>query len=127
MKVQTNYSKLLIKWLEIQILFAKLKNLLKLWLNVEIGSTDITTITSPQLVNKQLKMQTKTDLLTKNLLFTDPWPTWSGSKHFDEIEFTFGHPLKNPRNYSANEIKMARDIITYWTNFVKNGYVLLCN
>ena len=51
----------------------------------------------------------------------DPWPTWSGSKHGDELEFTFGVPLKTPKLYSAQEIKFARDIITYWTNFVKNG------
>ena len=51
----------------------------------------------------------------------DPWPTWSGAKHGDELEFTFAIPMKNPENYSAKEIKFARDIITYWTNFVKNG------
>jgi len=51
----------------------------------------------------------------------DPWPTWSGSKHGDEIEFSFGLPLKSPELYSAQEIKFSRDIITYWTNFAKNG------
>ena len=38
----------------------------------------------------------------------DPWPTWSGSKHGDEIEFTFGVPLKMPKLYSAQEIKFSR-------------------
>ena len=51
----------------------------------------------------------------------DAWPTWSGSKHGDEIEFTFGLPLQEPKQYSAAEIKFSRDILTYWTNFVKNG------
>lgn len=51
----------------------------------------------------------------------DPWPTWSGSKHGDEIEFAFGIPLQYPKQYSASEIKLARDMMTYWTNFVKNG------
>ena len=51
----------------------------------------------------------------------DPWPTWSGAKHGDELEFTFALPMRNPELYSAKEIKFARDIITYWTNFVKNG------
>ena len=51
----------------------------------------------------------------------DPWPTWSGAKHGDELEFTFALPMRNPQLYSAKEIKFARDIITYWTNFVKNG------
>merc|ERR1711879_851662 len=46
---------------------------------------------------------------------------WSGAKHGDELEFTFAIPMKTPENYSAKEIKFARDIITYWTNFVKNG------
>ena len=55
------------------------------------------------------------------IFFIDPWPTWSGSKHGDELEFTFGLPLKKPKEYSAQEIKFTRDIITYWTNFVKNG------
>merc|ERR1711971_397126 len=51
----------------------------------------------------------------------DTWPTWSGSKHGDELEFTFGVPLRSPKLYSAQEIKFSRDIITYWTNFAKNG------
>ena len=38
----------------------------------------------------------------------DPWPTWSGSKHGDEIEYTFGVPLKMPKLYSAQEIKFSR-------------------
>ena len=38
----------------------------------------------------------------------DPWPTWSGSKHGDETEFTFGLPLKSPELYSAKEIKFSR-------------------
>ena len=51
----------------------------------------------------------------------DAWPTWTGSKHGDEIEMTFGAPLQNPRNYKSNEIKFSRDIITYWLNFIQNG------
>ena len=38
----------------------------------------------------------------------DPWPTWSGSKHGDELEFTFGVPLQSPKLYSAQEIKFSR-------------------
>ena len=51
----------------------------------------------------------------------DAWPTWTGSKHGDEIEMTFGVPLQNPRNYKSNEIKFSQDIITYWLNFIQNG------
>ena len=38
----------------------------------------------------------------------DAWPTWSGSKHGDELEFTFGVPLRSPKLYSAQEIKFSR-------------------
>jgi acetylcholinesterase len=55
----------------------------------------------------------------------DPWPKWSGVKHGDELEFTFGTPLRNPHLYNANEIKLARDIIIYWTNFAKTGLVFM--
>ena len=35
--------------------------------------------------------------------------------------FTDQIPLQNPKQYSAAEIKFSRDIVTYWTNFAKNG------
>ncbi len=53
----------------------------------------------------------------------DPWPKYTGVKHGDELEFTFGTPL-NPdvsTGYRADEVGLARDIVTYWTNFVKTG------
>lgn len=52
---------------------------------------------------------------------TDPWPEYSGVKHGDEIEFTFGHPLTMPKKYSIAEVSFAHDVVTYWTNFVKGG------
>lgn len=51
----------------------------------------------------------------------DAWPSWSGVKHGDELEFTFGHPLIDSKKYNGKEIGLAREILTYWTNFVKNG------
>ena len=51
----------------------------------------------------------------------NPWPAWSGSKHGDEIEFTFGVPSQNPKPYTASEIEFSKDLITYWTNFAKTG------
>ena len=60
LKAQTNFSKLLTKWLEILILFAKWKNLLKSWLNVEIGFIDITIITSLLLVKQTAENVNKT-------------------------------------------------------------------
>ena len=55
----------------------------------------------------------------------DEWPKWSGVKHGDELEFSFGIPLANPKQYDVDEIGLARDILTYWINFVKNGSVKL--
>ena len=52
----------------------------------------------------------------------DPWPKYSGTKHGDELEFTFGHPLSAPEKYTVSELKLATEIVTYWTNFVKAGY-----
>ncbi len=49
------------------------------------------------------------------------WPDWAGVKHGDEIEFTFGLPLANPKDYEAKEVALATDVVTYWTNFVKTG------
>ena len=51
----------------------------------------------------------------------DAWPTWAGSKHGDELEYTFGTPIRHSRNYTFDEVKLSNDIITYWTNFVKTG------
>lgn len=51
----------------------------------------------------------------------DSFPSWSGSKHGDEIEFTFGGPVNFPEKYESNEIKLSNDIVSYWLNFIKYG------
>ncbi len=51
----------------------------------------------------------------------DPWPSWVGVRHGDEIEFSFGHPLTDPKAYDVEEVSLAFDIITYWANFIRNG------
>jgi carboxylesterase type B len=51
----------------------------------------------------------------------DPWPSWSGVKHGDEIDFTFGLPLNDPGEFMADELDLATDVVTYWTNFAKTG------
>lgn len=51
----------------------------------------------------------------------DPWPTWSGSKHGDEIEMVFGVPLQTHKIYKSKQIKFSHDIINYWINFVQTG------
>ncbi len=52
---------------------------------------------------------------------SNPWPTWMGVLHGDEIVFTFGEPLKPGLNYSKEEILLSREVMTYWTNFAKTG------
>jgi acetylcholinesterase len=50
-----------------------------------------------------------------------PWPKYTGVKHGDEIELSFGLPLINPEMYETDEVRLAHDIVTYWTNFIKTG------
>jgi hypothetical protein len=35
---------------------------------------------------------------------TNPWPTWSGVLHGDEIAFIFGEPLNRSKNYDQVSI-----------------------
>ena len=37
----------------------------------------------------------------------DPWPEWSGVKHGDELEFTFGIPIGN-KDYTIEERNFAK-------------------
>ena len=58
----------------------------------------------------------------------DPWPSYSGVKHGDELEFLFGVPLRQSldHDYSDGEITLSEDIVNYWTTFASRGYVFLC-
>lgn len=49
------------------------------------------------------------------------WPDWMGVMHGDEIFFMFGEPLKNSKNYSHLEKRLARRMMKYWANFAKTG------
>lgn len=51
----------------------------------------------------------------------NPWPAWSGVKHGDELEFTFGLPLTDRDSYPRKEIRFTRDVVKYWTKFVRRG------
>ena len=59
------------------------------------------------------------------------YPKWYGVIHGDQIPFIFGIPLKkeNINIFSAEQRHLSKQIITYWTNFVKfgdpNGNLLL--
>lgn len=51
----------------------------------------------------------------------NPWPSWMGVLHGDEIFLVFGEPIKYRANFTNNERQLAQQMITYWTNFAKTG------
>jgi len=51
----------------------------------------------------------------------NPWPTWTGVLHGDEIAFIFGDPLNKSRNYDQAEIRLSKRMMGYWANFAKTG------
>lgn len=57
----------------------------------------------------------------------NPWPSWTGVMHGDEISYIFGEPLDSKKNYQANEIELSRRMMRYWANFAKTGWVQLFN
>ncbi len=53
---------------------------------------------------------------------SNPWPSWMGVLHGDEIIFTFGDALKKGYlNYTKGEKALSIKIMQYWTNFAKTG------
>ncbi len=52
---------------------------------------------------------------------TNPWPTWSGVLHADEISFIFGEPLNRSKLYDQAEIALSKRMMAYWANFAKTG------
>ena len=52
---------------------------------------------------------------------TNPWPTWAGVLHGDEIAFIFGEPLNKSKNYDQSEIALSKRMMSYWANFAKTG------
>jgi len=60
---------------------------------------------------------------------SNPWPSWMGVMHGDEILFVFGHVLRDssvrtgpwPIAYTPGEKELSRRMMAYWTNFVKTG------
>ena len=51
----------------------------------------------------------------------NPWPSWTGVLHGDEIAFVFGEPLNQALGYTQLERQLAKDMMTYWANFAKTG------
>ena len=55
-----------------------------------------------------------------------PWPSWSGDAlHGFEIDHVFGVPYSthNDVRYERSEFVLSEQMMTYWTNFAKTGYV----
>uniref|UniRef100_A0A1B6MCT5 Carboxylic ester hydrolase n=1 Tax=Graphocephala atropunctata TaxID=36148 RepID=A0A1B6MCT5_9HEMI len=51
----------------------------------------------------------------------NPWPSWTGVMHADEINYIFGEPLNPALNYQPQEIELSRRMMRYWANFAKTG------
>ena len=49
-------------------------------------------------------------------------PEWEGIFHGADIFYVFGFALFVPENVTTpGEVKVTKDIITFWTNFAKTG------
>ncbi|KAJ2943978.1 hypothetical protein O0L34_g8300 [Tuta absoluta] len=51
----------------------------------------------------------------------NPWPSWTGVLHADEINYVFGEPLNPGKNYSPEEVEFSKRIMRYWSNFARTG------
>nr|CAD7426421.1 unnamed protein product [Timema monikensis] len=51
----------------------------------------------------------------------NPWPSWTGVMHADEINYVFGEPLNPGMNYLPQEVELSRRMMKYWANFAKTG------
>ncbi|XP_015791293.1 acetylcholinesterase isoform X1 [Tetranychus urticae] len=50
-----------------------------------------------------------------------PWPNWMGVLHFDEVQFIFGVPLRQPHLYQSEEVEFSKRLMKTWVSFAKNG------
>ena len=46
-----------------------------------------------------------------------------GVPHASEIEYVFGKPLDTSLNYTEAERQLSRNMMKYFTNFAKTGYI----
>ncbi|NP_001037380.1 acetylcholinesterase type 1 precursor [Bombyx mori] len=51
----------------------------------------------------------------------NPWPSWTGVMHADEINYVFGEPLNPGKNYSPEEVEFSKRLMRYWANFARSG------
>lgn len=45
----------------------------------------------------------------------------NGATHSEEIQFVLGYPLLNNDDYTAEEMKLSKEMMKYWTNFARYG------
>lgn len=57
----------------------------------------------------------------KHRTVANPWPTWTGVMHADEINYLFGEPLNPAKSYTAQEVDLSKRLMRYWANFAKTG------
>lgn len=51
----------------------------------------------------------------------NPWPSWTGVMHGDEISYIFGEPLDPRKSYTPQEVELSHRMMRYWANFAKTG------
>ena len=51
----------------------------------------------------------------------NPWPSWTGVMHGDEINYIFGEPFDTSKEYYPQERELSQRMMKYWANFAKTG------
>ena len=52
----------------------------------------------------------------------DMWPSWSGVKHGDELDYIFGRPLASKsEKFPIEHMNLSKFMIETWSNFAKYG------
>ncbi|PNF29354.1 Acetylcholinesterase [Cryptotermes secundus] len=57
----------------------------------------------------------------KHRTVSNPWPSWTGVMHGDEINYVFGEPLNPSKDYEPSEVELSKRMMRYWANFAKTG------
>lgn len=53
---------------------------------------------------------------------TSPWAKWAGGGlHYDDVQFLFGKPLKEPDSYTPEEVKFSEKWIKTLAKFADTG------
>ncbi|RNA44830.1 cholinesterase isoform X1 [Brachionus plicatilis] len=51
----------------------------------------------------------------------NPWPEWLGVIHGYEIEYIFGMPWVDKKNFDDDDRELSRLMMSYWANFARTG------